>query len=282
MNEVMGETPAPAEGEIQVYARSRALEDRIRRILTEVADVQLVGRWRQLLSGPDKGGSIVFGATGHLDSSTVQRLATIRGARRRSALILISPRNPDSVRRVSGIRIEAVVWLNEVETNLVPMVQKSRRLEPIRRVTAAVSESQELAVPLRDALLLATHPANPVRTVGGLSQMVGRDRRSLTRQWRAFVGSGHSLTLQTLLGWLTLLEGVARKTPARSWEAVARETGVSVRTLRRLSRRHTGVPLSRWAEWEPEYLLRRLLETEGGEALSRALGELESGADPLI
>ncbi len=273
---------ASGETTVQVYARSPALADRIARSLAEVADVRVVRKWRQLLSGPDRGASVVFGAASPPDSSVARRLTAIRTARRRSALILVSPRNPDAVRRVSGVRIDAVIWLDEVEERLAASVRKAHRLTPLRRLAAAISESRGIPIPLRDALLLACRPSGPVRSVGELSKAVDRDRRTLSRQWRTFVGSGHRLTLQTLLGWLTLLKAVGGKSPARSWEAVARDTGVSIRTIRRLSRRHTSEPLSRWEGREPELLFRRLLETDGGEALARALGEPESGADPLI
>jgi len=125
------------------------------------------------------------------------------------------------------------------------------------------SEAKHLLTTLREALAYACRSERPVHSINELAAAVNRNRRSLWHQWTQAVGSSPPLRLQDFLHWILLLRALGRKSPERTWAAVAEDLGLHAHTLWRYAKDLTGrtLPALTGAEEEIQRLFReRVLE----------------------
>jgi hypothetical protein len=154
-------------------------------------------------------------------------------------MVLVTRKDPESLRLVGSLGIEEVIWFEEIGTALLPAIQRAEGTVNLHRIAQWISES-ELPGRLRAALSQACRTSDPVQSVAQLALQVGCDRSTLCRQWQKATHLDNPLRLQDVLDWIVFLHGVARRSTGRKWAAIADEIGVGERTLGRMAHRCAG------------------------------------------
>lgn len=174
------------------------------------------------------------------DDAACTRLSSLRSRLPLHPVVLVTRRDADNVRCLVHVPVDEIVWPSEVARGLQSAVQRARTRGLLRRYAAAFTAMEHLPPDLRQALAQACQCEVPVRSVGALARMAGRDRSTMWRHWREAIDGGVAVRLEDALHWLVLLRAVCRKTPDRAWVAVARDLGVHEHTLARSARRLAG------------------------------------------
>lgn len=194
-----------------------------------------------------------------LDSnSALPKLSALKVRHPRHPVVLVTRWEFENARPLKDVSVEEVIWFWEIEQGLRPAVERICVREPnyVRRLAAPLQEAEHLPATLREALAYACRGERPVHSINKLAAAVGRNRRSLWYQWTRAVGFSSSLRLQDFLHWILLLRALERKTPERTWAAVAEELGLCAHTLWRHAKDLTGYTLPELAGAEEE--IRRL------------------------
>jgi hypothetical protein len=173
----------------------------------------------------------------------------------------VTTRDADNLRRVCAVAIEEVVWLHEVQASLSEAVGRARTKGTLLRFASDVERLSGVPALLRHAILVACRRRLPLHSLTELAAVVGRDRRTLWRYWRATWTADPPCRLEDLLDWLILLHASARKASGNSWTNVATELGVHEHTLARVASRLLGWTLRETASaprgaLEKEFTLR--------------------------
>lgn len=241
---------------------------RLRSALPAGAEVVAVEDWSQL----ERALSAAECSVIHLDrldsTSTLPRLSALRSRHPRHPVVLVTRWELENARHLKDVSVDEVIWLPEIEGALRGAVERacarcSAFDGDLRGLARVLGQAGHLPNPLREALAHACRTERPVHSVNELATAVGRNRRSLWHQWTRAVGTSSPLRLQDFLHWVLLLRALARKTPERTWVAVAHELKLSPHTLWRYAKDLTGRTLPALAGAEDEVLRRfhaRVLE----------------------
>ncbi len=217
---------------------SREDEDRrrVREHLPEGREVRAAGSWeefRRLYAQADC--ALVVAPDPEPD--LFARLQTLQRNPSDPPVVLVTRRDPSSLRKLKDVMLEEVVWTDALEEELAAAVRRADGERWFRRLESELEAASDLSPTLVAALTRALRRRPPLTAVQDLAGEVERDRRTLWHHWRKVIGEEDDLTLKGFLDWVLLLRAAARKTPDRSWREVAEELGVHVRTLRRVARR---------------------------------------------
>jgi hypothetical protein len=196
------------------------------------------------------------------------RLRVLRARLPEQPVVLITLKDADNARHLKDLRVEEVLWQDELPHAFWPAVARAESRGVLGRVASAF-QGAAMAAPLRRGLDFACRSATPVPRVSLLAGAAGCDRRTLWRHWRDAVGARPTPTLQDALDWLLLLRAAQRKTGGVSWREIADEVGVHEHTLGRLARRLAGESLRSVAELRGDGLLARF-----GDAVLAVLAPL--------
>jgi hypothetical protein len=153
--------------------------------------------------------------------------------------ILVTARDPDNVRRTASVRVDEIIWTEDAPRELADAIERVVGSDLMSEVAAAIGRAPGLPPRLRGALLFACHAEHAPRTVASLAALVGCNRTTLSRQWRAAHAS-HGMRLQDCLDWLLLVRAAQARLTGLKWEAAAERIGVHLRSLARMTRRLTG------------------------------------------
>lgn len=206
--------------------------------------VLVTGVWPRFQRAlPEAAGGVVV--LPWLSDALFPRLCALaaRQARAWRPVVLVTTRDADNARHLKDVTVGEVVWLHEVERELWPAVQRAASQASLHDVAALVEGLTSMPPTLREALGYACRSRTPVRSVTALAQATNCRRSTLWYHWRRAVRADASLRLEDFLDWLLVLHALGRKGPDRAWPKVAEELGVHERTLGRLARRLTGLPL---------------------------------------
>lgn len=175
----------------------------------------------------------------------------------RHPLILITRRDPESLRLLKDITLEEVIWPSELNQVLLVAVQRACGNSLFSHIADDIQGMACLQPRVRAALALACGAAIPFTSVGALAEAARCDRRTLWRAWAIRPPTRTALRLEDLVGWILLIRAASMKSSGRGWSAIASEFNVSQRRLLRLSERLAGLSLSRLAVLGPDHLYRR-------------------------
>ncbi|HEX2209973.1 MAG TPA: hypothetical protein VHG93_20020 [Longimicrobium sp.] len=213
-------------------------------------------------------------------SDAFPRLSAFKHRNPAHPVVLVTRWDPDNARQLKDVRVEEVVWNREIEQELATAVHRvcTHHANVVRCLAVPFEQAEHLPAALRTALAYACRSDVPVRSVKQLAAAVGSNRRTLWYQWCKALGGASDLRLQDFLHWTLLLRAVGRKTPDRTWTAVAEDVGVHAHTLGRFARQLAGRTLSELAsEGVPQVVQRfrgRVMELllRSGEAFGHSVG----------
>ena len=186
-----------------------------------------------------------------------------------AGMVLVITRDADNARLVRDLPVHELIWLQDLEKELWPAVQRAIEARRVEHVAHDVETAPHIPVILRRALAFALRSSGSCTRVRDLTIAVGCDRRMLWRRWRETYGPTPALRLEDVLGWVILLRAAGAKVPGRGWASVASELGVHEHTLARLAQRLAGRTLRGLAAEGPESLW-ALFESRVGVPLLNA------------
>jgi hypothetical protein len=176
----------------------------------------------------------------------------------RHPLILITRKEPESLRLLKDITLDDVIWPSELNQLLLAAVQRACGQNLFRHIADEIQGMSTLHPRVRTALALGCEAGIPFTSVEALASAVRCDRRTLWRAWASSSPAARpARRLEDLVGWLLLIRAVSLKSGGRGWSSIASEFRVSQRRLLRLSERLAGLSLSRALLLGPDQLYAR-------------------------
>lgn len=195
--------------------------------------------WRDVERASAASACVVVAIDWLQDSSTFQQLIQLTTRRPLLSVVLITRKDADNARCLRHLILEEVVWRRDASQQIESVVHAVEGKMPLRHVLARLAVAPRIPPQLRAALVHACMSDRPVLSVTDLAPAVGRDRCTLSRQWRTAVGRGATARLEDFLRWLLLLRAVELRACGRKWAMVADELGVHPHTLSRVAARLT-------------------------------------------
>jgi hypothetical protein len=254
---VQRRVPAAAEAQrVVLYGRSE-VAGRAEEALRSVYTVERTVDWRAFECALPRSrcGLAVIEWLDHAGEFGQLRLLKERAAHH--PLILITRREPESLRLLKDIVLDDVIWPSELSQLLLGAVQRACGQNLFRHIADEIQGMSALHPRVRAALVHACAAGIPFTSVEALAAAVRCDRRTLWRAWASSPAARPATRLEDLVGWILLIRAVSMKSSGRGWSAIASEFKVSQRRLLRLSERLAGLSLSRVALLGPDHLYAR-------------------------
>lgn len=230
--------------QVAAYARGGRLPDRIDRALPVEWSASWSSEWSDFTTEAGRGDCLLVGWPRVHVRGRAGRVALLAERHPLLPSVLVTRRQARNLACVSHVPIDEVVWIDEIDERLAAALDRAVQARLLDRLADAVAKEADWPAPLREALVLACRAQRPVRSVNQLARLADRSRSALWSQWRRVGGPDLPIRLKDVLDMLRLLRAAGRKVPGRSWAQVAREIGVSERTLRAQVKRLTGWTLS--------------------------------------
>jgi len=239
-----------------VYSEDRKLTDRLRRSLGGSRSPEVVTRWdsfREVLLDADTG----LVAAPDPSPDLFGRLQSVKELHPFTPLILLARRDAGTLRRLKDVRIEEVVWSEDLEEELGPSLERAGAERRFREIEGRLSAASGVSPTLRAALVRAVRRRPPLLSVADLAGEVDRDRRTLWHHWSAAFPDDFDLTPKGFLDWIVLLRAAVARSGGQSWQGVADDLGVHTRTLRRMADRRLELSLAELQEEDRDRLFQR-------------------------
>ncbi len=254
---------------IPLYHETPALRATVERLLGDapLAPTDSRHRFGRLIADADAGIICLRGCT----AADLKWLLTVASPGILAPpCIVITPLSIGSLQRLRGIEASRlhVVWTEEVDDRLVDVLAEIEPWydDPLRllghRMLAASSPHRSVVAAVKRICNLSGGRSlgPPETTVIELASAVGVSADTFRRHWR----EGVPLTCgpKLLLNWAVLLWAV-RQRPKGKWDAIARQAGISRRTLERYGQQLAGCTLAE-ANCDPRLLKRPFREWAAG------------------
>lgn len=246
---------------LAVYSEDPPLARRVARRLEDHGRPELFEEWTRLLANVSRADHVVVAAP-EAGADLLARMEALKQREPAVPFVLVTRRDPESLRHLKNVVIEEVLWTDELDDELALALRRADGDRRLRRIDARLRDATHLSPTLVAALGRAALRRPPLTSVRDLAAEVDRDRRTLWHHWKeSFRAESSDLTPKGFLDWILVLRARAARTDDRSWGAVAGELGVHTRTLRRVAGRRLGAGLEGLADRDLEDLL-ELFETE--------------------
>lgn len=237
---------------IRILADTRRDAERIRRSVGGGA--QVVDAAGQLTADDNGTSCIIVGCRRRSLRERTELLRDLGLRRSWIPAILVTDRDADVARSLSNVSVAALVWFDDLETQLAQRIQAARATTELAHLAERIQNSS-IRRALRSALVYAFRQAEgtPVRSVKQLASAIRSSPTTLSHQFRAQVGG--ELTLGGLLSGLATVKAQQLRRSGSSWRNVAASLACDRRTLTRRSYRWPGCTLAELERWAPEQLL---------------------------
>ena len=234
---------------IAVYADSRGIRHLIESLLSGTA-YRTAGRRSEFRTMMEEA---LVGIVGTLECSAGavrDLMSTFRlGAAGGPTCIVVTPVSFDNLRTLREIDCERlhVVWVEEVDERLPRVLEAVAQsgFDPLRPLGARLLSALSLSPPVARALMLACgvshnrllgvphdHSGRPTSSVSELAKRVNLAPKELSYRWTAEIPL--RCTLKQMLRWAVLLWAIRQRNDD-TWQRIAGNAGVNLRTLQRYS-----------------------------------------------
>lgn len=173
-------------------------------------------------------------------------------------IIVVTDSEPEVALQLSSIRVAAVVWFEDLQSELGPAIRAVRGVDHILRLAGQIEEAT-LPPSIRAALAYGLRMATdrPVPRVRKLASAVRSSDVTLSQQFRESVGG--RTTLARFLRALVILRGHQLRSSGLGWDRVAGRLRLPRQTLHRQSKEWPGRTLSELATMSRGELLARFV-----------------------
>lgn len=145
-------------------------------------------------------------------------LQTIARRKQRPSIVIVTERCPENVRLLSVVQADAVIWFEEVETELVPTVMGLLHTTVFDDLAKEFAAFPDVNTKTVKAIRTALSAPQPYREVNDLARELRCDRRTVWRDWKN-AQLPHSM--QELLDWIVLLRALSAKHAGLPWKRVS-------------------------------------------------------------
>jgi hypothetical protein len=229
---------------VAVYCIEDALTRRVKHALVGHSAVIAISDWSDFHIEGKRSDCAVVAARWLAQDNLVGRLADFRLSSTVPPLTIVTTSDADNVRAISAVSVNAIVWLHEIENQLVEAIRGATIGGHLRCLADAIVRPSHLTTQLRQILSIAFRSPPATLCLTQIAMTLSCHRRTLWYQWARAVGNRSALRMEDVISWLLLIHAVGRKTPLRSWAGVAAELSVHEHTLARSAARYMGVPLA--------------------------------------
>lgn len=234
---------------ILIVAASRASATRIRSALPAGVVAQCVTAWQEACEAAPGAGCIVLELTVAQGTTTGDRVHALRRLAPGIAVVAVAPLHPGAVRCALRAGVDDFVAYEALDEEGWPVIREARARTLRQQVISLVRSSGALGDMLREAMIRAIDADTVPRTAAALALWSQSSRTTLYRAATSGAASGNGgRRVREVLDWIALVHCAARKRRDLSWEAVAHEASIDLRTLRAIARRRTGATLSELEE----------------------------------
>ena len=247
-NGALTPAPAPAQqfltrGTLAVYCGDPPLLERLRSALDGSTNVIAADSWKPFERAAAGAVCSIAVLPWLSEPAQLAQLSALRERLPLQPLVVVTEKDAENLRLLKHLAVEEIVWVHEVEHEILGAIGRARGTSLLRQMASAVEKAEHLPPRLRRALSHAFRSERPVRSVIELAAAIGCDRRTLWRYWREAMGAEHPLLPGHFLDWLLLLRASGLKAPGQRWTAVAHQLGVHEHTVARLAKRLAGLSL---------------------------------------
>ncbi len=168
-------------------------------------------------------------------------------------VILVTDRDAGVARHLSNVRVSALVWFEDVETQLQSRIDAASATTVLAHLASRLQRSA-LPPALRQALAYSLRRASgtPVRSVKQLASDVRSSPVTLSHAYSARARG--RTTLSRFLGGLVVLRAQQLRLAGSSWGNASSRLGFAHATLNRKSRRWPGCTLRELERLAPDQL----------------------------
>jgi hypothetical protein len=179
----------------------------------------------------------------------VEKVRSLRSVAPGVAVVAVAPLHTSAVRYAMGAGVDDFVSFETLEEEGWQVIREARARALRQQVISLVRSTGHLSDDLRDAMIRAINSDKLPRTAAALALLSRLSRTALYRS----TASGSSTknggsVVREVLDWIALVHCVSRKRRDLPWEAIVREVGIDLRTLRAIARRRTGLALTELQE----------------------------------
>lgn len=157
-------------------------------------------------------------------------------------VLLVVPPAPLVLARLSGLRVAALMWPDQLERRLRSAMVAAHGLRDLRGLIPVVQECSAIPPGLGAALAHALVAVPPIRKVSDLAGVVGHSRSTLEHEWRSIMERGPPPvpSLKALLDWIVVLRTLRARAAYSTWRRACAEVDVPPATFRRIVKRVRG------------------------------------------
>jgi DNA-binding NarL/FixJ family response regulator len=216
-----------------VFSQDLHLGVRIMRHLPTRLPAHVTDAWAEFDRGAQSATALVVAMPGLPHPIAIREVERIATRHPLVPIIFVIDRDAEFARQLCHIGVTAIVWTHACATELPDAIARAQAGTVFERVASCFEDSDRLAPPLRDAMILACRSRVPPRSVLDLARLSGCHRSTLWEHWHREFGHDCPLRLEDLLAWLNVLYAVSHHEGGRKWDAVASELRVHPRTIQR-------------------------------------------------
>jgi hypothetical protein len=231
--------------QVVLYCSNPDRRGRLTSILSERYRLVPSQTWRDFEVKAVRASAVVIEVEDLGDQRRFQRLQAFRLCQPSLPMVLITSSRPANAKLLMNFTPDELVWLDEVQTALIPAVHQAGSKQLLSRVCELMEGREELPPLVRHAITLACSASPPLHSVKELAALVHCDRTTLNRQWNRLGTGGDIPSLKAFLDWIMVLKAVSAKLPGRSWRRVASLLDLQVETLAQIAMRRLDLPLYR-------------------------------------
>jgi CheY-like chemotaxis protein len=234
---------------ILIVASSRASGTRIRSALPAGVVTRCVTGWQEACEAAPHSGCIVLELTLAQGTTFADRVHALRRLAPGIAVVAVAPLHPGAVRSALSAGVDDFVACEALAEEGWSVIREARARTLREQVVSLVRSAGGLGDTLREAMIRAIDADTVPRTAAALALLSRSSRTTLYRSAKNGASSGHGgRVMREVLDWIALVHCASRKRRDLSWEAVAHEANIDLRTLRTIARRRTGAVLTELEE----------------------------------
>lgn len=220
---------------------------------------RIVADAAQFTNGDGPVECLILGCRHPIPAETIELLRDIERKRLWIPFILVTDREPEAVRRLSDVKVPAVVWFADLQTELPLEIEAARGSVPLLRL-AEQAEGATLPPALRTALAYSLRAATdrPVRSVKELAAAVRYSPTTLSKAFSDWQDG--RTTLSQFLEALVILRASQFRSSGMNWKRVSARLDFARETLQRKSKRWPGCTLVQLEKVPHDRLLTALVE----------------------
>jgi len=224
-----------------VLCRELQLERLIRQSLPPSSHLAIFAGWPEFEHAAARADCAIAVVPWLDEAAAISGLRALKQRAQDVPLILVTHSDPANSRLLKDVKVDDVVWINEVRPRLTATIEKLSGATFLSKVAREAERASHLPPIVRELIAMACRHEGTLPTETVVARALGVSRTTLWREWQKT--APENVRLEDFFDWLLLLRAFARRWAAKSWAAAARELGSARADSRPLSTAAHGASL---------------------------------------